>query len=211
MIEYETKLKSWGNSIGVIVPKEKITQENLKENQVVRVMLYKKKMLRVKDIFGKLKLWKKPTKQIMKEVRKDLDSGFLRWFLLKYFFDTYAIIEIVKENKNYKAYFDKEIITSILNIGELYYALLKDFDEKTAIFWLSKLRDYSLSVDLDVVVKAMKFKFKNKDRNFSFIDCVGYVLARANGFIFLTGDKEFEGLDGVEFVKWLFLYNSFKI
>ncbi len=78
MIEYETKLKSWGNSIGVIVPKEKITQENLKENQVVRVMLYKKKMLRVKDIFGKLKLWKKPTKQIMKEVRKDLDSGFLR-------------------------------------------------------------------------------------------------------------------------------------
>lgn len=120
---------------------------------------------------------------------------------MKYFFDSYAIIEIVKENKNYKAYFDKEIITSILNIGELYYALLKDFDEKTAIFWLSKLRDYSLSVDLDVVVKAMKFKFKNKDRNFSFIDCVGYVLARANGFIFLTGDKEFEGLDGVEFVK----------
>ena len=120
---------------------------------------------------------------------------------MTYFFDTYAIIEIIKENKNYKPYSREEIITSILNLGELYYALLRDFDEKLANEWKEKLKECYLNINEGIVINAMKFKFENKNKNFSFIDCISYVLAKENNLKFLTGDKEFEDLDNVEFVK----------
>ena len=78
MIEYDTKLKSWGNSLGIIVPKEKTEKEHLKINQEVKVIITPKKMLKVKDIFGKLKNWKRSTEEIMKNIDKELDSKFLK-------------------------------------------------------------------------------------------------------------------------------------
>ncbi len=76
MIEYETRLKAWGNSVGIVIPKDKIEREHLKKNQMVKVVISPAKMVRVQDIFGKLKNWKKPTGQIMREVNKELDSKF---------------------------------------------------------------------------------------------------------------------------------------
>ena len=119
---------------------------------------------------------------------------------MKYFFDTYAIIEIIKENVAYKKYLEEEIVTSVLNMGELYYALLKDYDENIADLWYNKLKQNLLFIDPKVVIEAMKFKFKNKGKNLSFIDCVSYILAKEKDLIFLTGDKEFKGFVNVEFV-----------
>ena len=76
MIECETKLKKWGNSIGFIIPKEDINREDLHEDEVVREVIANKKMVKVKDIFGKISL-KKSTAQIMKESDKELDSKFI--------------------------------------------------------------------------------------------------------------------------------------
>ena len=118
-----------------------------------------------------------------------------------YFFDTYAIIEIIKENKAYVKYSQEILTTSILNFGELYYALLRDFNEAIANEWRRKLEQSLMLVDADIIAKAMLFKQKHKSKNFSFIDCVGYTLAKENGLVFLTGDKEFEDLDNVEYVK----------
>ena len=78
MIECETKLKTWGNSIGIVIPKEKIEKEHLKIDQKVRVIISPTKMLKVKDIFGNLKNWKKPTNQIMADVDKELDSKLFK-------------------------------------------------------------------------------------------------------------------------------------
>ncbi len=47
----------------------------------------------------------------------------------------------------------------------------------------------------------MQFRLKWKDRKVSIPDCIGYVMAKNLDIKFLTGDKEFEGLDNVEFVK----------
>ena len=33
------------------------------------------------------------------------------------------------------------------------------------------------------------------------VDCIGYMTAKRLGVKFLTGDREFEGMDNVEFVK----------
>lgn len=118
-----------------------------------------------------------------------------------YFFDSYAIIEIIRENENYLRFKDEDIITSTLNLGEVYYHLLKDKDENTADNWHNLLLKTAMLVDSDIVVKAMKFRFENKTKKFSFVDCVGYVLAKEKNLKFLTGDEGFKNMENVEFVK----------
>lgn len=75
MIERETRLRAWGNSIGVVIPKEDVIKENLHADQKVKVIIAAIESIKVKDIFGKLKL-KRSTGQIMKETDKELDSKF---------------------------------------------------------------------------------------------------------------------------------------
>ncbi len=50
MLEYITKLKAWGNSLGVVVPKEQAEKEKLKTEQEIKVIITPKKVLKVKDI-----------------------------------------------------------------------------------------------------------------------------------------------------------------
>ena len=120
---------------------------------------------------------------------------------MKYFFDTYAIVEIICNNKSYEKHQEEDITTSILNVGEIYYSLLREKGEEIADFWYEKLKQSAISVDIETVINAMKFKFENRTKNLSFIDCVGYTIAKDKGLKFLTGDKEFESMSNVEFVK----------
>ena len=76
MIEYETKLKAWGNSLGIIVPKSKVKEEHLKSEQTVKVIIVPHRSLKVKDIYGKFKKWKRPTKEILDEIDREMDSKF---------------------------------------------------------------------------------------------------------------------------------------
>jgi len=119
----------------------------------------------------------------------------------KYFFDTYAIFEILNSNPGYEKYANEPIVTSILNLGELYYGLLKEENEKTAIEWKNKLENCYTNFDSSTIVKSMKFRHENKNRKMSFIDCVGYTIAKENNLRFLTGDQQFNGIANVEFVK----------
>ena len=77
MIERDTEIKKWGNSAGIVIPKEDLKKEKLRVGQKVRIVIRPVKSLKVKDIFGTFKKIKKPTKEIMKEIDKDLDSKFL--------------------------------------------------------------------------------------------------------------------------------------
>lgn len=49
----KSKLKKWGNSYGVIVPKDIIEKEGLKEGEVVEISV--RKTLDVKRMFGRYK------------------------------------------------------------------------------------------------------------------------------------------------------------
>ncbi|MBI2660858.1 hypothetical protein HYX09_01165, partial [Candidatus Woesearchaeota archaeon] len=51
------------------------------------------------------------------------------------------------------------------------------------------------------IEEAAKFRLKMKKRNISMTDCIGYVISGKLKVKFLTGDKEFEHLPNVEFVK----------
>jgi uncharacterized protein len=121
---------------------------------------------------------------------------------LNYFFDTYAFYELIKGNPNYEKY-DKAIsvLTTRLNLMELHYGLLRDEGEAVANDYYKRFLKFCVEIDDMVIKEANKFKLKHRKRKLSYVDCIGYVLAKKFNARFLTGDKEFKDLDGVDFVK----------
>ncbi|MAH07274.1 PIN domain nuclease [Candidatus Pacearchaeota archaeon] len=117
-----------------------------------------------------------------------------------FIYDTYAIVEIIEGNEKYKEYIDKEIRINDFIFAELSYILLRKNYPK-ADFYLSRYKKYILHVNPESIKKAMKFRYENKETRMSTTDCISYFQAKELGIKFLTGDKEFEDLENVEFVK----------
>ena len=71
MTEVHARIKKWGNSFGIVLPKDVVDAENLKEDQEITFFIMKPVF--AKDIFGiaKSKI-KKPTAEILREIRKEI-------------------------------------------------------------------------------------------------------------------------------------------
>lgn len=118
----------------------------------------------------------------------------------RYFFDSYPIIEMIMGNENFERFRDVKIVTTVLNMMEVYYFLLREFNRETAEYWMGKLDVELINIiRLDVAVEAVRFRFKNKKEKLSYVDCLGYVMARKFRMKFLTGDVKFERKENVEF------------
>lgn len=124
-------------------------------------------------------------------------KGMTEAFLL----DTYALVEIIKGNKSYARYMDGRITTTRLNLMELYYSLLRDFNTATANKFYGFFLQFVLEIEDNVIKEAMVFKLANKRENLSYVDCIGYIMSLSHGIKFLSGDQKFNGKDNVEFVK----------
>ncbi len=118
-----------------------------------------------------------------------------------YFYDSYALIEIFKGNLNYQKFGECTIYASIMNFYEVYYSILKEFNEKTAEEWKTQIDFVLVEITKEYVVEASKFRLKNIKEKLSYIDCVGYIVAKRNKLKFLTGDEKFANKENVEFVK----------
>lgn len=120
---------------------------------------------------------------------------------VKYFLDTYAIIEMIKGNQNYSKYLNAEGYTSVLNLYELHFNLLKEFGEEIAGLYFNKYLPIKLDIKDEDILSGSEFKLKHIKNNISYADALGYAIAARRGLMFLTGDKEFKNLPNVEFVK----------
>jgi len=118
-----------------------------------------------------------------------------------YFFDSYAIVEIFLGNNNYSPYINSRIITTKLNVFEVYHGFLRDANEEEAERFLQEYCQFVMDFSKEDIKEAAKLKIKHRKRNLSMSDCIGYALAKRLGIKFLTGDKEFKDFDNVEFVK----------
>lgn len=118
-----------------------------------------------------------------------------------FFFDTYALIGLLKGSASYEKYKGVGKITSMLNLLELYYSLLKEYDEKTAERFFNIFLAIVVPYTDRVIRNAAKFRFANKDKKFSYVDCLGYMMSLENSVKFLTGDDGFKNMKNVEFVK----------
>ncbi|MFH1585903.1 MAG: AbrB/MazE/SpoVT family DNA-binding domain-containing protein [archaeon] len=73
MIQIRSRLRRWGNSLGVVVPQRAIETENAKEGDEVTIIFNKDEENVLEEMFGTFK-FKKPIDQIMKEVDEELDN-----------------------------------------------------------------------------------------------------------------------------------------
>jgi uncharacterized protein len=120
---------------------------------------------------------------------------------INYFWDSYAIIEFLHGNKNYEKFRNKSIAISVLNLAEIYYSFLSEYSEKEANELYERYKNFVVKFGDDILKQAMQFRKENKKRKLSYADCIGYCLSKQLGIKFLTGDKQFENLDNVEYVK----------
>lgn len=122
---------------------------------------------------------------------------------MKYFFDTYALFEIFFGNENYLKYLDSEVITTRLNLMEMYYHLLRDYGDEVAEKYYDETIGYSIDFTDEDIKKAMKFRLKMKKdkKGLSYVDALGYMIATKMDVPFLTGDIAFEDIPNVEYVK----------
>ncbi len=118
----------------------------------------------------------------------------------KFVFDTYALFAIIKGNENYSVYLEEDIVINNFIFAEFCYNLYKE-KEPEAKEYIKKYAQFIASVSPEWIDEAMQFRLLWKDREVSITDCVGYVMAKKLGIRFLTGDKEFEHMENVEFVK----------
>ena len=118
---------------------------------------------------------------------------------MRYFFDTYAFFEIINGNPNYKIYAEFGVITTIFNLAELNYGLKKKMSKELSDKYTDKYYQYLVDVTIDDIKNAMDFKTIHK--HLSIPDAIGYVMAKKYNVKFLTGDKDFEDIENVEFVR----------
>jgi len=76
MEKLNTTVKKWGNSFGIILPKDIVKSQELKEGSNIEVMIQSKNKTKVKDIFGILKgKIKRDTADLLREVDEDFGNN----------------------------------------------------------------------------------------------------------------------------------------
>lgn len=119
----------------------------------------------------------------------------------KFFLDSYALIEIIKENKNFKKFEDTTNFTSIANLLEVHYSIGRNFGVEKADEVINKLKPIIIGIEIKDIKDASIFRIKNSKMKFSYVDCLGYVMALNSRMKFVTGDNQFKNFENVEFVK----------
>jgi predicted nucleic acid-binding protein len=119
--------------------------------------------------------------------------------------DTFALIEILKGNPNYEGYSRVDLITTEFNILELTYALFRDFgrDEAANVVDFIRFKIEVVPAEDSDYLNASEFRLSanRTGKKLSLVDALGYSYSRKLGIKYLTGDKEFSGMENVEYVK----------
>jgi|SRR3989344_5254711 len=118
---------------------------------------------------------------------------------IKRYLDTYALVEIAKGNPKFVGYLVSDFVITDLTLAEFYLVTLREEGDAVANYWFRKLEKHSVQVSKKILIEAMKFKHEYRKKEISFFDAVGYVFSVNQKYLFVTGDKEFEGLPNVEF------------
>ncbi|MFT4343548.1 MAG: hypothetical protein ACMXYE_02265 [Candidatus Woesearchaeota archaeon] len=118
-----------------------------------------------------------------------------------YCLDTYALWEIMKGNKKYLDVVLSNFVITDWTLVEFYKTLIKEYDKRTAEYWLRKFKPYTITVNINILKKAVDFHHEHKKNAISLFDAVGYIFSVENKMEFVTGDKEFRNKPQVNFIK----------
>jgi hypothetical protein len=121
----------------------------------------------------------------------------------RFYYDSYAVLAYLSDNENYRPYFEEnDGVLTKLNLIEIYYRTLEVHGAEGASQVVRVFAKYLIDFDISDIEGSMKLKLKLKKNGFdiSYADAVGYYISLKCNVKFLTGDKWFKGLEGVEFV-----------
>lgn len=118
----------------------------------------------------------------------------------RFFFDTYALIERQSGSAAYAPFAPMPVFTHQFNLYEFVTAIVRVADEGRAREELRLLAPNLLEAETDDLFAAARFKRLQARKRVSYVDALGYVLARKHGMRFLTGDRAFKGIENVEHV-----------
>jgi len=121
-----------------------------------------------------------------------------------YFADSYALIEMLKGNENYRQFQNERLVTTEFNICEVGFAVCRNYPENASrvLKTVRKMVTLQATRDEDYCAGAEKKKAASgQGKKLSTIDCVGYSVANRLDIPFLTGDREFADMDNVQFVR----------
>ncbi len=120
-----------------------------------------------------------------------------------YFWDTYALVLLLKGDRRVRPYARERGVTSTLNLAELCAYLLRNnvackpvVDEVREAFTIVD----RIPLSLALAAAEVRHEMRRRGKRWSYVDSIGYVLAREIGAVFLTGDVEFRDAENVEFV-----------
>ncbi len=70
----KTKVKQWGNSVGIVIPREAVNRMNLKLGESIIVDIKRKEGV-LRELFGSMKFGN--SRKLLKEIRKDMESKWI--------------------------------------------------------------------------------------------------------------------------------------
>ncbi len=120
------------------------------------------------------------------------------------FADSYALVAVLEGNERYVRIFRrKDVVTSSLNLLEVYATLLRRIDPVESRELASGILAMIVPVPPEVAFIAGEFRqsMRSHRKDCSYIDAWGYAAAGNLGVPFLTGDPAFRGVEGVQFVR----------
>ena len=121
---------------------------------------------------------------------------------IKYYLDSYAIIALLNGSENYAEIDLSRGITTQLNLMEVqYYLHRKGISDEEIKDTLNYMLPMCISYSPIDCFESVRFRYDNKKKRLSYVDSLGYTLAKKRGIKFVTGDKEFKGMKNVSFIK----------
>ena len=120
----------------------------------------------------------------------------------RYFWDTSAIILLLQGDERLTKYAKYPGLTSSLNVLELavwlrHAGVRKDVSIVAEGFTVLEC----VPTDLINKIEEVRYELRRKTgRKVSYIDAIGYILARENNAIFLTADGAFKDVEGAEYI-----------
>jgi predicted nucleic acid-binding protein len=120
----------------------------------------------------------------------------------RFFYDSYSVLAYLSDSPGYAAYFEKDTgVLTRLNLMEICHVILRAHGRRAAHEVLEAYSARDIEFSLLDVEGAMKLRHELRKLELSYADALGYHIAKKQGLKFLTGDKAFEGLPNVEFVR----------
>jgi predicted nucleic acid-binding protein len=122
--------------------------------------------------------------------------------VVRFFYDSYSVLAYLSDRPGYASYFEKNTgVLTRLNLMEVHYAILRAHGARAAHEVLEAYSACEIDFSLVDIEASMKLRYELRKLELSYADALGYHIAKKEGLKLLTGDKVFEGLPGVEFVR----------